>query len=487
MSLERTCIFGFFLFLFVFGLSPFVDPDLWWHLAAGRQILNQGLILGDTFSYTFSGKIAFHHEWLAEALMYAVYRSAGLTTLTLLFAALTVLAFALVYANCAKRPLLAVALIAIGASASQSAFGVRPQILTLVFAALWMLLLDGVRQKRIGIRAFWVFPCLTVLWVNLHAGFALGIVLLLLYAVCDSLQRRQNPGCEKCFSKKEIFYLLLTALGCAAASVVNPHGLKIWPFLYSALNSGGIERNILEWAPVHFTVSRYWPFGILGIFGILAWIGAKKRPSISESLLFWGSACLGLSAERHIALFAVLGLPALSRVLDANHTSGPLSKLFEQRFHQASVAPLKNIMGILVLSAMLLFGMRAAGFKLANLSGNILTEYPVWAVRYLKASGMASAKGFHDYDWGGYLIWQEIPVFVDGRANGLYPRVFLERYFRMSRLAESWESLNRDYGFAYALVRNGSGLDRYLARHPDWRAAYEDDRAVIYEPAGGRA
>ena len=47
-------------------------------------------------------------------------------------------------------------------------------------------------------------------------------------------------------------------------------------------------------------------------------------------------------------------------------------------------------------------------------------DYPVGAVAYLRAHTASTPQPlrlFHDYGWGGYLIAQGYPVFVDGRAD----------------------------------------------------------------------
>ena len=65
--------------------------DLWWHLAAGREIWEQHAVpTTDHFSYTFAGQPWMHHEWLWGTGYWLVYRLApdavAWANLSLLFA-----------------------------------------------------------------------------------------------------------------------------------------------------------------------------------------------------------------------------------------------------------------------------------------------------------------------------------------------------------------------------------------------------------------
>jgi len=49
------------------GANVFIDPDSYWHLAAGRWIIEHRTIpTTDPFSWTFAGSPWLAHEWLSE-------------------------------------------------------------------------------------------------------------------------------------------------------------------------------------------------------------------------------------------------------------------------------------------------------------------------------------------------------------------------------------------------------------------------------------
>lgn len=60
------------------------DPDPWWHVKTGLDILSAGSIPSlDTFSYTAQGVAWINHEWLSDVAFAALFRLAGDAGLTL--------------------------------------------------------------------------------------------------------------------------------------------------------------------------------------------------------------------------------------------------------------------------------------------------------------------------------------------------------------------------------------------------------------------
>src|SRR5262249_10898242 len=67
-----------------------------------------------------------------------------------------------------------------------------------------------------------------------------------------------------------------------------------------------------------------------------------------------------------------------------------------------------------------------------------LSTAPNGAVDYVKRH--VTGRVFNSYDFGGYLIFSDIPTFVDGRAD-LYGDDFLQKYFAVINLADLPASL----------------------------------------------
>src|SRR5437879_10701270 len=58
-------------------LATVGDPDLFWHLAQGRQTITDGLARVDTFSWTVNGLPVLTDQWLGQVIWYEAYAALG--------------------------------------------------------------------------------------------------------------------------------------------------------------------------------------------------------------------------------------------------------------------------------------------------------------------------------------------------------------------------------------------------------------------------
>src|SRR5947209_7185290 len=169
--------------VFVLAVRPITDPDFWWHLRTGRFILETHAVPhADIFSSTFAGREWVAHEWLSEVLMYAVHSAFGYAGLVVCFSLVISAAMWLAYKRCAARAghiYVAGFALLLGALAASPTWGVRPQMFSFLFASLFLAILNDYVNRENHRRACLLVP-LTVLWVNMHAGFAMGLAFIAL-------------------------------------------------------------------------------------------------------------------------------------------------------------------------------------------------------------------------------------------------------------------------------------------------------------------
>jgi hypothetical protein len=136
MSTRRLFLFLFLIALYALAIRHTTDPDMWWHLRTGEAIAAGGIPRQDIFSFTAVHHPWVTHEWLAQLGLWRLFQAGGLTGLMLTFAAVTTATFGLIYAVTPGRPYLAGFVTLLAAVASAPLWGVRPQMLTLLFMAL---------------------------------------------------------------------------------------------------------------------------------------------------------------------------------------------------------------------------------------------------------------------------------------------------------------------------------------------------------------
>ncbi len=487
LDVRRLAVLLLLVALFAMGLREAYDSDMWWHLATGRYIVEQRTIpRHDVFSYTVPDHRWFTHEWLTQVGMYGLHRMGGMAALIVAAAAVVALTFALVYVRCVSgasltaalrgegRPFLAIPLILLGAVASAVTWGPRPQLLNGLLMALFLLLLARYRRDPTS-RVAWAFPPLTVLWANLHSGFYLGLGLLTVVLVGDGVARILGRPSPRTLSSARWCRLALILLLCVLASVLNPNGYHMLLYPFDTLGSQAMQVYIQEWASPDFHRYEYWLFAALLLGGAAALILSRRRLDLTDLFLFLGFGFAGLVSARHIPLFAVAAAPVIYRALSGWWAGFRRTAL--------GAAGVRGLGWAVVNWALLLVLVAAAGLRLSDVLAKDRrveqARYPVAALAYAREHGLAEQRVYNSYNWGGYLVWQGVPVFIDGRAD-VYGDRFMHEYMWAYWLLGDWRAPLDRYDVDYVLIESGLPFARLLEEARDWTRVYRDDVAVIF-------
>ena len=84
------------------------------------------------------------------------------------------------------------------------------------------------------------------------------------------------------------------------------------------------------------------------------------------------------------------------------------------------------------------------------------------------------------YDYGGYLVYKNIPVFIDGRAD-LYSEYNFEDYLDISNASYKFTKYLKKYNFDYILMPKKRGITTYLSESNDYNVIYSDKKVVIFK------
>jgi hypothetical protein len=385
------------LCVFITGLI-FLDPDFGWHLRAGQVIVQSGIQVTDPFSYTMPSYHFIDHEWLTNVLMFLIYKNLGIYFLSAIFAFIFVSALYLTISsklrNYAPLPLLLAGLIMIGFS------GVRTQEITWLFLAL---LLKVIFDESLWKKWKFFVPLIFLPWVNLHGGFAVGIAVLAVVFVLETVKNRKIA-----FDNLKIFILSLLV------TFINPYGPRIWYEIWMQVSDSSLRWHIAEWLPgvFYFDIALCVLFA-LSFFLILIY---RKKLNFTKIGIYIFLLLMAVSSLRHIPLWAICAVFLTCEVF----------VLFWDQIkkNKENVKRLEKIKNLLIIVFLALFLYKTGSILL---NGYNLNFYPQKAVSFLQKQNI---KGniFATYDVGGYLIWK-LPghkVFIDGRMpswrrTGFYP------------------------------------------------------------------
>ncbi len=478
MTTRRLFVALFIIALLAMAARETLDPDMWWHLRAGEAIWEQGIPQQDLFSFTVPHHEWVTHEWLSQAFMWGVYQLAGLSGLMVVFALLITWTFWLVYRVSAGRPFLAAFVVLLAASTSAIVWGARPQIFNLLFAAAFIHIIERWKSGEWKNPILLALPLLMIVWANLHSGYLLGVAILTVYAVGDAIEHFSFQ--RSAFSIQRSTRLLFAITTASFfVSALNPSGAALWIYPFLTLGSPSMQAYIQEWRSPDFHLAMFWPFGVMMALGVTSWLWSRQRPSWTELLLFGGTAAAGLISARNIPIFAIVAAPIISRHwLNAATGTRAYALLSGEKPEPNLPAIMRTVNWAVFVLAFLAAGVWTAGKALEN-EAAIAEVYPVTAVDFIEEAGLTDTRIYNSYNWGGYLIWRGLPVFVDGRAD-VYGDDFLFEYRQTFDVTANWRGPLDKYDVGYVLMERGSPLTVILAASDDWDEIYADPIAQLF-------
>ena len=452
------------------------DPDTWWHVAVGEQILRTHTWPNsDPYSFTAPGAHWIAYEWLGEVAMALAARAGGLSGLAaLLFglvAAITAFLYSYFYVRCGNAKAACVAtgiLLPIAAAV----FTLRPQLFGYVFLLITLICLERFRQGHS--RALWFLPPLFLVWVNTHGTFVFGLVAIALYYVSGLFEFHIGELSAEPWTGMQRLQLLLTFLFSTLALLITPYGsqLAAYPVEIATAQPYNIG-NIQEWQPLSFGlgVGKYLLALVLILFLFHVLIPVKYRLQEMAMLLFGVYAtCVHI---RFILIFVMFFGPIIAFIL-ARWAPG---------YNREKDQPLLNL-AIIALVAVAVVNYLPSKTDLQKL---VKKDYPVGAVEYLRLRPQTTGM-FNAYGYGGYLIWQlgsQQKVFIDGRADLYeYSGVFQD-YLHIANLNDDALTLLGKYKIESCLIGRKDALATLLSASPGWKRAYWDDVSVIFVRSSG--
>lgn len=482
--------------------QPIPHLDFWWHLKAGEIIVESGSIpRTDSFSFTAEGETYILQNWLTEVYYYLAYRLGGLEMLIVLNSLIIALAFLPSFALCRRfAPNLPSALA--GASLAFYAlflFGtMRPSGMSIVmFSAFYWVLY---RYSRGEDARIWALAPLMALWVNLHGAFVLGLILISLFLICDSVRcaLAQGAPAKPHPSWKGVGKLATVLALCLAATGLNPEGFRVWEYVRTVASDPVSQAFISEWQPPSIRTFKglmLFHFPVFLFLSVLLY--SRRKLNLTEFAVYFFFAAFALSAIRNAIWLHLVSAPIFAQAIAGidwrlglgrfEELSG-LGRIRFSKARRASVAEGSTFLQAILLAMLLvLFVLSTPWFgNWVGARQQLHTAHtPVKAVEFL-AENPVQGRIFHHQRFGDYLIWRLWPQhksFFDGRVH-LFGREIHYDY-RLILSGEGWKPRLDQYEIDYILLptqpEGGFQLLQEVRRSKEWRVLYEDEQAVLFE------
>lgn len=499
------------LLLVVYTLSTALVPiradnDCWWHVKTGWYIANHGLPTHDVFSYTAADQEWHNHEWLAQLIMYQVWKVGDSTGFggwraLILFMGLIITATTLLVAWLARRIsgcwwialLVAVLCVAVG----RRMFYPRPPVFTNLMLILQLILLVGIAEGWFREKMAFLLVPFIALWTNIHGGwFASGLILAAWSA--DQFYhhfRDKLPSLpiERPVGLVSMKVLLVLLPLCLIATLFNPFLWQLYALPGRVLGDLDLVRSIgeLRSPDFYFVID----FELVMHAGLLmALFLPRFRPRLWEVLIYVFFLHQAVQHVRHLSLFSIMMVPLYTRLLMAvvqEAGAGLARWKANPRWRHAPVV------GVILLAVYtmqwVLVNPRESGGLFGNTAQALYERtYPGRNMQFFSGIGYVRANYpadlsdlvelsdlhgnmFNENNYAGYLIWRFSPephrVFSDSRFDifgGDIQRV--ERQIiqgavymdETGRLVDLWSDLLDEYDVQWLITRGGAGLSRRL-------------------------
>jgi hypothetical protein len=453
--------------------SNFVDPDVWHEMALIRQARHDGALpTHDSLAYTRTLNPSIHHEWGTGVMLLVAATSLGGSGLLLLKFGLTA-GIAVACVSAARRSGAAAASFCSVAPVAifLSWYGfstVRAQMFTLLFTALLMVMLALDRQGKRGWILIWLIAHL--IWLNLHAGFVVGLILLGCHTIEQAAHRRP------------ITHLIA---GLAAGSVLvlaNPYGWTYVQFLSHSLllSRPAIEEWLPTWqAPV--PVVMVFVISLVLILYSIAKLGPRQLPGLLPLL---AATWAGLSHQRHLSIYAVVWVCLVPAWLDRTAIGLALDELWTRRPNAVRVVCAAVV--AVCFGATLLHEPWRVSIPSQPGDHPDLT-YPVGAVAWLDE---VHFQGNLEVPFlvGAFVAWKlnpEVRVSIDSRYEVAYPPEALQQNLDTYAARSGWEArLDEQARTDAVLVPAGGPLAEVMPSLAGWTRRYRDDAFEVYLRGG---
>jgi hypothetical protein len=221
----------------------------------------------------------------------------------------------------------------------------------------------------------------------------------------------------------------------------------------------------MEWQSMPFNIlgGKFFLALLLGF--LLAQIAFRLTWRLEELALFLFGTMMACLHVRFVLLFVPFFAPLLATILAR----------WLPRYERAKDQYILNAVLMLATAAAMLWYFPSR----TEMQQTVARRFPVRAVEYMQQHAIVGPL-LNSYGFGGYLIWKDQKVFVDGRADPYERGGSLADYFHITHLEQGALAVMRGYGIQSCLLERDEPLATMLAAQSEWQKVYADNLSVLF-------
>ena len=535
-SIRFTIMAVVLIAIFCFAISPVtLQNDTFYTIKIGEHILQNGIDMKDPFSWHENLQYTYPH-WLYDVVIYLVYSiggQVGIYISTIVLSIALGLTMYVVNTKLTKNNLTSFVLTIGAMYLLRNYIAARAQLATFILFILTVYFIEmflETKKKRYVVGLIIipiiianvhlaVFPFYFVLYLPYIAEYMIYILshteIIVVNAKIDRLNKkilkttnedeiqkikdeinRLEQKNEKTINKKEkinanpykikirgnnnVKALIIIMIICLFTGFLTPLGTTPYTYLIKTMQ-GSTTHNISEHLPLTLVNNLEFMCTLVLFIAILTFTDTKIR--LSDLFMLGGLVLLTFYTRRQFSMFTLICVIILNRLINA------LLDKYDPEGCKKAIKKMTTITGMIVTICLVLT-ISVIQYK-PKMNDHFIDEnsYPVGAATYiLENLDIKNIKLYNEYNYGSYLIFRGIPVFIDSRAD-LYAPEFnpgvevFNDYINLSNVdIDNVEEKLDKYGITHMLMYKKSKLRKFVEQNTEkYNLLYEDDNFCLFE------
>lgn len=482
MSVKCFWIFFYLclIFLSAWRFTNWFDTDMYWIIATGREILDQGIFHDNVFTIIENADIVVQ-QWLYAVIVSFIFDTFGNIGMMIFngFIYLSMISLMILLLHkCYHVNLHISSIVAFITGFFYSYSNARPEMFTICLLLLQCYFVEMYLQTNLK-RYLYFLPLCTLLEINGHGSlWIIHFVLLLPYFVPFFNSRFIKNGAVS------VRPFIVPMLGMISSLFINPYGVDMILMILRFFKG---SRNATIAVVEMLSPSFFSDIGAILLFLFFVLVVAVQYKQISSCQLFM---VLGLGFLCILNIRNIIFLPIIVVYL-----FGYL--LCYQSFHLTQINLPKGFAIVFLIG---LFGCgyicycnykSFENFDKGILNGGVYSDI----TNYLDVNADKTVRVFTNFNDGGYLEYKGYQCFIDARYEVYLDEIghvgdYISKFVAITSgydektysyvTSDDMSAFVDEYAFDYCIATPGA-FEMYLGCNPNWNCVVESGVVRLYE------
>lgn len=457
--------------------------DTFYTIKVGESIIKNGIDMIDHFSY-HNLPYTYPH-WLYDIATYGIYHHFGFKGLyisnILIFICLGLLLY-FINLKLNKSYFVSLFLSILGTIMIANFITTRAQLITYILFLLEIYFIEKILNNgKIRNGIYMMIICLLI--ANLHAAvwpfyFILMLPYILEFIVAKIANKMKFKNNSKILANKLIIEdnnnikKLLIIFGISLfIGLLTP--IHLAPYTYFIKTLLGNSQTYIEEHKPLVLIKNYFVMGYLA-FLLIPLIFTKVKIKLTDLTMIGGLLLMSFISVRHVALLAIVGVFYLTRLIC---NIGKINSTQPLDIDIPKLGSATLLVTIIIISGII--------YKINSNKDYIdITKYPVDMVDYIyEELDVDNIKLYNDYDFGSYLIYRKLPVFIDSRSD-LYTKPFNKEndiFDECMNITTNYGRIFKKYDITHILIYRNTNLNQILTASPNYKLIKKDKYFSLFE------